>query len=64
MLKMMTHIEVRSFEILKLKNLLKKTLKPPEVTGLCDPSNLHLPQSQVSIQAGKTFHYKVVRTLS
>ena len=30
----------------------KKTLKTPEVTGICDPSKLHLPQ----IQEGKTLH--------
>ena len=40
-----------------------KTFKHPEVTGYCDPSKLHLPQSQVSMRAVKTFHYKVVSKL-
>ena len=59
MVKIMTQIVVRSFETLKLETSLK-ILTPPEVTGICNPSKLHLPQSQVSIRAGKTFHYKVL----
>ena len=54
MVKVQTRIEARS-KFRNLKTLLK-TLKPPEVTGISDPSKVQLPQSQVSIQAGKSLH--------
>ena len=41
-----------------------KTLKPTEASGICDPSKLHLPQSQASIREGKMFHYKVPSELN
>ena len=59
MVYMVTLTEARSFEISKLKNSLEKSSSLPGVNGVCDPSKLHLPQSQVSLREGKTFHYKV-----
>ena len=36
MVKMVTHTEVQSFEIPKLKNLLEKPSSHLEATGICD----------------------------
>ena len=35
-MKMVTHSKARSFEISKLKNLLKKPTNPPEVIRICE----------------------------
>ena len=48
--------EPQSFEISRLKHLL-------QVTGICDPPKLHLPQSQVSAREGKSFCYKIFSKL-
>ena len=57
MVKMVTHIEAQNFES-SLKNL-----QSSEVTGIFGQAKLHLPQSQVSVREGKTFHYKVLSKL-
>ena len=58
---MVTHMEVRCFQNLKLKSLLEKPSNLLRSMEKCDLSKFHLLQSEVPIGAAK--NYKVLSKL-